>query len=141
MTHNHLPRPLFILLFILVAVTFIYGVLHLLIPVRAGSINTATSTPISTSIYTDTSTGSPIASTTPSVGILDAIPNPTSTDQAESLESPALTPTPKPTPEPIYVADMTGVNSLGIVMVAVVLLGIILGGRRPPRKKDPATKS
>ena len=57
------------------------------------------------------------------------VPTVTNTPQA------AVTESSEQTPEPIYVADMTGVTALGILMVVVVLVGITWGGRNFRKKK------
>jgi hypothetical protein len=45
-----------------------------------------------------------------------------------------LTPTPTPVPAPTS-TDTTGVVALSIIVVAVILFGILWGGRRPAKSK------
>jgi Na+-driven multidrug efflux pump len=45
-----------------------------------------------------------------------------------------LTPTPIPTPVPIS-ADTTGIIALGILIVVTVLIGAVLGQKRPKKEK------
>ncbi len=107
MNQSHLTRTVIILLFILVAVTFIAGTLHTFIPARA--VSNATETPTPTP-----------ASATASIALADSESQP-----ADSA------------PEQVYVSDMTGIIALSIVMVAVILIGVAWGSPGLRRKKNP----
>jgi len=165
MTQSHLPRALFTLLFILVAVTFLVGILHAFVPARAVVVLDTpaqnTNLPTSTSTADFPSPGPPLTPPPasllpPATGAATLIPTPPLTSAATSLMPPAtpsatLIPTPASTftdtpqaaaaessgqvPEPIYISDMTGVTALGILMVVVVLVGITWGGRNFRKKK------
>jgi hypothetical protein len=38
-------------------------------------------------------------------------------------------------PELVYITDMSGIVTLGILVVVVILVGVTWGGRRVPKKK------
>jgi hypothetical protein len=129
MNQTHLPRSLIILLFILVAVTFFVGTLRTFASAQAATVlddlTQKADLPTSTSIA-DFPT-----------------PSPTPTDGGPFMPTPPPTYTPMPTaiPTPIseqeYVADMTGIVGLAILMVVVMLVGVAWGGRSPWKKKEP----
>jgi len=123
MTQPHLPRSLVILLFILVAVTFFVGTLRAFTPAHA--VSNATATPTSTLVLK-----------TPSAtlaGSESETPVSTPTVQVDNEES--LTPT--PAPDKTVYADTTGIIALSILLVVVMLVGMIWGGRSPRKKSEP----
>jgi hypothetical protein len=116
MSHNHLPRPLIILLFLLVGVTFFIGILRAFTPARARSGSTVT------------------PSSTPQVTSGD-------TPAGSSSGTPSSTPTlaPSPTPDVTVYADTTGIIALAVLMVIVILVGVAWGARTP-RGSDGSKK-
>ncbi|HEX7540522.1 MAG TPA: hypothetical protein VF352_00205 [Anaerolineales bacterium] len=127
MNHTHLPRSLIILLFILVAVTFFVGTLRTFTPAHA--VSNATGTPTVTLVLKTPSTTPPESESETPV----STPTATNLSQADSDENFTLT----PIPEPEYVADMTGIIGLAILMVVVMLVGVAWGGRSPWKNKEP----
>jgi hypothetical protein len=115
MNHTHLPRPLVIVLFILVAGFFFVGTLRAFIPAHA--LSNATVTPTVTLVLKTPST----TPAEPENEALSPTPTVTSTPQADNT---------------VY-ADTTGIISLAILMVVVILVGMAWGGRRPRKKKEP----
>jgi len=129
MNHTHHPRSLIVLLFILVAVTFFVGTLRAFTPAHA--VSNATVTPTTPLVLkTPSTTPAESESETPVF-----TPTVTNTGQADSDEN--FTPTRTPIPEQEYVADMTGIVGLAILMVVVMLVGVAWGGRSPWKKKEP----
>jgi hypothetical protein len=134
MYHSNLPRPLIIVLFILVAVSFFVGTLRAFIPAQA--LSNATVTPTVTLILKTPST----TPAEPENEALGSTPTVTNTGQAGSEEGFNPTPTPTPNPTPIdktVYADTTGIIAPAILMVVVILVGMAWGGRRPRKKKEP----
>ena len=129
MPHTHLPRSIIILLVILVAVSFFIGTLRAFTPARAVAI--ASATPTSTLVLTKPSS----TAAEPENESLGSTPSVANTTQAASSEN--ITPIPSPTPEPEYIADMTGIIALGILMVFVILVGMIWGEFSLRKKKEP----
>jgi len=123
MNQTHLPRSLIILLFILVAATFFVGTLLTFAPAQAAIV------------LEDRSHRADLSS-------IDKDLSPNSTSIAD-FPPPGLTPTPPPVtllPTPIdntIYADTTGIIALVILMVVVVLVGLVFGGRNPRKKKEP----
>jgi hypothetical protein len=139
MNHSHLPRSLVILLFILVAGTFFVGTLRAFIPAQAGIVmdDLALKADLSTSTST---TGFPPPGPTPTPLPASLLPPPT--DAATLMPTPPPTDIPEPTalPTPVpytHYADTTGIIALAILLVVVVLVGTLLGERRPRQKKEP----
>ncbi len=130
MNHTQLPRPLVIVLFILVIGFFLIGTLRAFIPAHA--LSNATVTPTVTLALKTPST-TPVEPENEALGSTLAVTN---TRQAGSEE--IFTPTPNPTPidKTVY-ADTTSIIALAILMVVVILVGIAWGGRRPRKKKEP----
>jgi hypothetical protein len=127
MNHNHLPRLLVTLLLILVAGTFFVGTLRAFVPGHAGAEMD------DLVLKADLPTMSSVA------GFL--APGPTPTLLPESfLPSPTVEGTPLPAPaatstlvdHTVY-ADTTGIIALAILLVVVVLIGTILGERKPKK--------
>jgi septal ring-binding cell division protein DamX len=132
MNHTHLPRPLVIVLFILVVGFFFIGTLRAFIPAYA--VSNATVSPAATLVL-NTPSATPAE---PENETLGSAPAATNTGQAGSEEG--FTPTPTPTPTPIdntVYADTTGIIALATLMVVVILVGMAWGGRHPRKKKEP----
>ena len=129
MNHPHLPRALIILLFILVAGTTLVGSLRSFALAQAAEVIENSSQNGQSAAVAQAPTPTP--TTKPSVN---------SPTRASILTTPTstatLTPTSTPIPEPIYVTDMTGIITLGILLVVVILVGVTWGGRRVPKKKE-----
>jgi hypothetical protein len=126
MNQSHFPRSLIILLFILVSLSFIVGTLRAFTNVHA--ISTPMVTPaVTLGLNTPSTTPPESENETP-------VPSPTAimSSQATSMSSSPST----PVPVQDYSTDMTGIISLGILMVVVVLVGVTWGGRDPRKKKD-----
>jgi len=128
MNHPHLPRALIILLFILVAGTTLVGSLRSFALAQAAEVIENSSQNGQSAAVAQAPTPTP--TTKPSVN---------SPTRASILTTPTSTatlpPTSTPIPEPIYVTDMTGIITLGILLVVVILVGVTWGGRRVPKKK------
>ncbi|MGA2503844.1 MAG: hypothetical protein ABSG01_07105 [Anaerolineales bacterium] len=143
MNHPRLPRALIVLLFILVAGTFLVGALRSFASAQAAPVLEDTS-------QNGRLSGEALAPTlTSSVNFLT--PGPTFTALPASLLPPAtpvetvmptpaptltLPPTDTPVPEQEYYTDMTGIVSLGILLVVVILVGITWGGFSMRGKKE-----
>jgi hypothetical protein len=127
MNHNHLPRLLVTLLLILVAGTFFVGTLRAFVPGRAGAV------------MDDLVLKADLPTATSVAGF--STPGPTPTLLSESLlpsptEEEAPLPTPVATSAPVdhtVYADTTGIIALAILLVVVVLVGTILGERKPKK--------
>lgn len=143
MNPSRLPRTLIVLLFILVAITFLVGTLRSFASAQAAVI-------LEDASQTGPRSGdAPAPTLTPTLNILT--PPPTFTPLPASLLPPAtpvetsmptpeptvtLTPTATPSPPPkLYITDMTGIVSLGILLVVVILVGVTWGERNLRRNK------
>ncbi len=136
MNHPRLPRALIILLFILLAGTFLVGTLRSFASARAATVSEAASldsrrpgealAPTLTSATLEaTFTGLPALFLPPPTEVATLAPTPL----------PTFIPTNTPLPEPAYISDMTGIVSLGILLVVVILVGVTWGGRGAAKKK------
>jgi hypothetical protein len=127
MNHTHLPRSLVILIFILVVGTFVAGTLRAFVTARAAiemdDLAQRVDLPTSTLIVEF-----PTPGLTPTPLPASLLPPPTD----------SLIPTEIPTPvdHTVY-ADTIGIIALAILLVVVVLIGTVLGERKPRRKKEP----
>jgi hypothetical protein len=137
MNHTHLPRFFVTLLFILVAGTFFVGTQRAFVPASAAF--DADGLPQQADLPTTTSTTDfPALGPTPTPLPASLLPSPT--DEAIFMPTPA--PTATSTDQTggdegnIYVTDTTGIISLAILMVVVVLVGTLLGERKPRQKKE-----
>ena len=146
MNHIHLPRSLYIPLFILVACPFIFGTLRSFTPAHAAPVledlTNKADQPSARINVTPTYTS---IANTPNLG-----PTPTSTplppcilpptDDATSMPTPAPTPSPTATPYPILesaYADTVIITVMAILMVVVILVGMAWGIRSQRKKKEP----
>lgn len=127
MNHIHLPRPLVNSLFILVVASFFVGTFRAFTPARA--VSNATFTPTSTLVLI-TASFTPVEPENETLGSTPAF---ITTAPAGSNGSHPPNPTLAPAPESS--ADMTGIIALGILMVFVILVGMVWGGRSSYRKK------
>ena len=139
MNHPRLPRAIIVLLFILVAGTFLVGSLRSFASARAetvfGDVGQIGPVP-----------GEGLAPTlTSNVNILTAaatftalpasvLPSATPVETAVPTPAPTLAPTDTPPLPPEYFTDMSGIISLAIVLVVVILVGISWGGSSVRRK-------
>ena len=121
MNPPHLPRSLFILFFFLVTAAFSVGTMRAFTPVHADSIPTitllvtlGTTIPHATRTVTPSGSGMETVISTPTATILDG-----------------------PAPAPIYFTDMTGIITLAVLMVVVILVGVVWGGRIPQNSHKP----
>jgi hypothetical protein len=144
MNHPRLPRALIILLFILVAGTTLAGSLRSFASAQvaddiedssqngqsAAAAQAPTLTPTTRSIL-----GSPTLAPTLTAPTATLLPSPTGTATPTPTTAATLAPTSTPIPEPVYITDMTGIVTLGILVVVIILVGVTWGGRRVPRKK------
>ena len=139
MNHTHLPHSLVILLFILVAGTFFVGTLLTFASAHAAIVledpAPKADLPTSTSVAVFPTPG-------PTLTPLPASLLPPPTGEAIFMPTPPPTYTPVPTaiPTPIshtVYADTTGIIALAILLVVVVLIGTVLGERKPRQKKEP----
>jgi hypothetical protein len=143
MNHPRLPRALIVLLFILVAVTFLGGTLRSFASAQAatdlgetGQIGPGTGEALAPTLTSNVSILTPAATFTalpasllpPVTPVETAIPTLTPTPE------PTLAPTDAPPLPPEYFTDMTGIISLAIVLVVVILVGITWGGSSVRRK-------
>jgi hypothetical protein len=129
MNHPHLPRALIILLFILVAGTTLVGSLRSFASAQAAEVIENSSLNGQSAAVAQAPTPTPTTKpsiNSPTRASILTTPTPTAT----------LAPTSTPVPEPIYVTDMTGIITLGILLVVVILVGVTWGGRRVPKKKE-----
>jgi len=142
MNHPHLPRSLIILVFFLVAATFLVGTLNTFAPAHAAIVleDQAQKADLP-SVVTITPTSTSIADFPPLLPTL--IPPPTSLlpppiDNATSISTPppTLTPMPIPISNPGY-ADTTGIIALAILMVVVMLVGMVWGGSTSRMNNEP----
>jgi len=133
MNNTRLSRPLIIIPFILVAGTFIVGTLRSFTPAFALANATPTFTLIATPTITLVLTKASTLPAEPANGTLS--PTPTATGTAEAESEQVFTPTPAPLPE--FITDMTGIITLAVLMVVVILVGVAWGGRLPHKKKTP----
>lgn len=137
------PRALITLLFILIASTFLVGTLRFFASAQAAPIledSTQKNSQDSRVALAPTLTVTVNFSTLePTLAAPTASLQPSPTKAASS--TPTLIPTPTPTLIPIpprkYFTDMTGIISLAIMLVVVILVGIIWGARSSRRKKEP----
>ena len=111
MKSAHNPRPLVILILILIAVAFLTGILRVFRAVQVAASPVLTPTVVATDADTDIT------------------PAPAQTDMD-------LTPRPVSKVVPVS-ADTTGIIALAIVIVATILLGATWGVRNSPQKKIP----
>jgi hypothetical protein len=124
MNNHHLPRALVVLLFILLILTFLAGTLQAFVPVNA-ALQANTAAQVAT-LYllpatSELSTSSPAEE---------------STQPAEEEEE-----IPSPTPDvAALTADTTGVIALAILLVVIVLVGTILGERKPHKARAVKAK-
>ena len=130
MNRNHNPRSLVILLFILVAGTFIVGTLRTFAPARAATVLSDLA-PTSTSMADFPPPGP--TSTPPPASLL---PPPTGEATSEPTPPPTYTLNPTALPDYTVYADTTGVIALAILLVVVVLVGMAFGQRNLRRKKE-----
>jgi hypothetical protein len=131
MNQSHFPRLLISLLFILVALTFMAGILRAFSPVHA--VSTANISPMVT-LYINTPSASPVESESETPFLL---PTAMATNQPDSDAGSSST----PIPEEDFLTDMTGIVSLGILMVVVILVGVAWGGRDSRKKKTRKSNS
>ena len=139
MDHPRNPRALIILLFILVAATFMVGTLRLFSPVHASILQNTNQNGLNQGAAiapTLTSTVNP-ATLQPTLPVPTASIQTPATAAASLIPTPApyFTPTSVPVPEQVYTTDMTGIVMLAIVLVLVILVGISWGGRITRKKK------
>ncbi len=145
MNHPRLPRALIILLFILVALTTLAGSLRSFASAQAaddieggnqnGQISGAALAPTPTTPPTAKATiNSPTLALTLTMPTATLLPSPTGTATLVPTPTPTLIPTTTPVPEPVYTTDMSGIITLAIVLVVVILVGVTLGGRSVRRK-------
>jgi heme/copper-type cytochrome/quinol oxidase subunit 2 len=119
MNQIHLPRSLLILIFVVIAATFIFGTLR-----AFSSANAAAS---GTNLQSEG--GNPALAPTITPGLTPTPP--------PSLLPAADSNIPNPTPGPIYIADTTGIIALVILLVFVMLVGMIWGVRGDRNGKEP----
>jgi hypothetical protein len=143
MNRSHLPRALIILLFILVIVAFFVGTLRTFASARAASVlddfTQRTNQPSAGEVLAPTSTSTsviPPLGPTPTPLPTSVLPPATKVATPMSTPAPTFTPTPIPEPEE-YITDMTGIISLAILLVVVILVGVAWGGRNSRKKKEP----
>ena len=143
MNHPRLPRTLIVLLFILVAITFLVGTLRSFASAQAAVIfeNADQTGPRSGYALAPTLTLTfNILTPTPTFTALPASLLPLATPVETSMPTPTPTLTPVPTNAPpaplVSSTDMTGIVSLGILLVVVILVGITWGESRTRRKKE-----
>jgi hypothetical protein len=131
MNHPHLPRALIILLFFLVAVTFFVGTLRTFASAHAAAVldDRAQTTGL---LSADKNLAPAPALTT----IIPA-PRQTLTPSPTEVATSKPTPTAAPITEQIYITDMTGIITLAILLVVVILVGVTWGGRTPRDKLVP----
>ena len=140
MDHPGNPRALIILLFILVAVTFMVGTLRLFDPIHAAA---ALQEPDQNGQVPEIALAPTVTSTIVSQALQPTLPVPTASIQTPATAAATLIPTPAPyftptyipVPEKAYTTDMTGIVMLAIVLVVVILVGISWGGRITRKKK------
>jgi hypothetical protein len=139
MNQPHLPRWLVILLFVVVTVTFFIGTSRTFIRAHAAFVldeMAQKANPPSENGFTLISTATvdlPSLLPTPTPPPTSLLPPPT--DAATLMPTPAPTPTPTPIPNSGY-ADTTGIIALAFLMVVVMLVGMVLGGRGPGKEKE-----
>gem|GEM_PF-1780144 len=144
MNHPRLPRSLIILLFILVAGTTLAGSLRSFASTQAAddiegsSQNGQSAAAVLAPTLTPTTRstlGSPTLAPTITAPTATLPPSPTGSATPTPTTAATLAPTSTPMPEPVYITDMSGIITLGILVVVVILVGVTWGGRRVPRKK------
>jgi hypothetical protein len=125
MNPPHFPRSLVILMFILVTCTFFVGTLRTFAPAQAAIVFETPTQQVDLPTATSTAdfpTPGPTLTPPPA----SQLPPPT--DEEALIPTPPPTYTPTPISYTVY-ADTTGVIALAILLVVVVLVGLVLGGR------------
>ncbi len=129
MSHTHLPRPLFIFLFIMIFASFIVGVFRAFTTARAVSIGTLTPT---SSLILVTASITPQEFENETLGsALSVTPTSQTVNPVSDVSNPS------PSNGSGYATDMTGIIAMGILMVFVILVGMAWGEMGFRKKKEP----